>query len=289
MTESEKKWSEWLKKSRVEGLSEDQQQQAYTWLNSVRDKVLDRANIKPDDTLIDIGTGTGLLAFGAYERLKNTGKVIASDAFADCVEECQQTAKELGIENEIEFLQTDATAIKLPDASVDVVVMRSVLMHILDKPKTINEFFRILKPNGRISIYESIMSKYTKFCDLINPENFLDFEKLKEIEDKIMSDKNNPVTNFNEESLRKDFEAAGFKNIDIEIIEKSFDDYITKEKIEPWFNFSFSPGQYSAKENFLKYLSEEELNDFMERLKVELDGKTITLKMPLVFIYAEKQ
>jgi len=148
-----KNWTQWLKSSRFSYMSEEQKEQTLRWLFGVRDKVLDRADIKPGSVVIDIGTGTGLLAFGAYERLQNTGKVIASDKFSDCVEECAKIAQECGIIDNFETLVSSADNILLPDNSVDVVVMRSVLVHILDKFAPMKEFYRILKPGGRVSFF----------------------------------------------------------------------------------------------------------------------------------------
>ena len=163
MSETVKTWSEWLNNTRFSGASYSEKEQMMSGLNKIKNTILERARLNPNDVLLDIGTGLGLLSFGAYEILKGTGKVIASDAFIDCIEECRKIARELGIENEIEFLQTDATDIKLPDSSVDAVVVRSVLVHILDKPKAINEFFRVLRPGGRISAYEANEQSYKVF------------------------------------------------------------------------------------------------------------------------------
>lgn len=288
MSEVVKTWTEWLKNSRFSYMSEEQKQQTMQFLYQVRDKVLDRAKLKPHDILIDIGTGSGLLAFGAYERLKGTGKAIASDAFMDCVEECYKIARECGIENEMGFLQADASNTELPDVSVDVVVMRSVLVHIVDKPKAIKEFFRILNSGGRISIFEPVISKNTKYFELMVPEKYSNYEALKQSEIKMTSDKNDPLMNFDEDSLKKNFEEAGFKNIDIEIAVQSSTYQVSKEMIEPWFNTPPSPGNPTVKEKYLRDFSEEEVNQFIETLKLDLDGKTITINSPTVYISAEK-
>jgi len=289
MSESVKTWSEWLNNTRFSYSSEEENQQTILELLEIRDKILDRTNLKSGDVLLDIGTGTGLLAFGAYERLKGSGKVIASDAFIDCLDECCKIAHYYGIENEITFLQADATDIKIPDASVDIVVTRSVLVHIIDKPKVINEFFRILKSGGRISCYEPLMGKNTKFYEFINPDNFPNYEKLKEIEDKITSDKNDPIMNFNEDSLKKNLEKAGFKNIDIIQDEAFSKTEFSKEAIEALLDATLSVGQPTTREKYFQYISENELNEFIEALKSELGEKIVTFDIPKVYIYAEKQ
>ncbi|HSA07545.1 MAG TPA: methyltransferase domain-containing protein [Candidatus Gastranaerophilales bacterium] len=288
MSEIVKTWTDWLENSRFSYMSEVQKQQTLRWLFNVRDHILDRAKLKSNDTLIDIGTGTGLLGFGAYEQLKETGKVIMSDAFADCLEQCGKIAEKCGIQDKIEFLQSDAADIKLPDNSVDVVVMRSVLAHILNKSKPVQEFYRILKKNGRISIFEPIIRKNTKYYELIEPENFPNYEKIKEIEQKMSSDENDPLVNFDENTLGNDFLNAGFKNVNIIVSTESSTYEVDPAMIDPWFNTPPSPGRPNLKQRFIEFMSEKEVNEFIENLRFYLGGKTITLNSPVAYVYAEK-
>lgn len=289
MSDTVKNWTQWLKQSRFSYMSEEQVEQTFRWLFNVRDKVLDRANIKQGDILIDIGTGTGLLAFGAYEKLKGNGFVIASDKFQDCVDDCKNFALSNGIEGDFGVLVSGADKIELPDNSVDVIVMRSVLVHILDKPACFKEFFRILKPGGRISIFEPIISSNTRYYQLINPDNIRNYKKFKEAESEFMCSKNDPLTNFDDKSLIENFNSAGFSNVDLDLGTESSTYPVNTEMVDPWFNTPPSPGASSMKEKFLKYFSEQEVNDFIEDVKNDLNGKTITVKSFSAYISAVKQ
>lgn len=294
-----KTWTQWLRDSRFSYLTEEQKQQTLAWLEKVRDKVLDKANLKYDDIIMDVGTGSGLLAFGAFERMKSMpennspqgmkGKVIASDAFIDCVEECFKIAKTCGIEQEMGFLQADASDTKLDVETFDVLVMRSVLVHIVDKQKAINEFFRILKPGGRISVFEPVISNNTKYFELMNPAMYSNFEELKKSEEKMTSDSNDPLMNFDENSLKKCFKNAGFSNIDVEIEVQSSSYQVSKEMIDPWLNTPPSPGSLTVKQKFLRDFSEKEVEDFINILKLDLDGKTIEINSPTLYINAIKK
>ena len=100
-----KNWTQWLMETRFSFLTPELKQQTMNWLAVVRDNVLLRANIKPNQTIIDIGTGTGLLAFKALEQLNGTGKIIFSDKFKDCLDSCENFLKEQGITQGYEMLQ----------------------------------------------------------------------------------------------------------------------------------------------------------------------------------------
>ncbi len=73
--------------TRFEGRSQEEIDEALASLAGIRDRVLDRARLAPDDIVLDVGTGTGLLAFGALDRLGADGCVVALDISVDCLEE----------------------------------------------------------------------------------------------------------------------------------------------------------------------------------------------------------
>ncbi|MEI7474554.1 MAG: methyltransferase domain-containing protein [bacterium] len=285
MSQTVKTWTEWLKKSRFSYMTEEQKEQTLRWLLIVKDKVLANAKIKPTDIVIDIGTGTGLLAFGAMETVKDTGKIIAMDVSEDCVEECLKIAKECDIN--LETLVSDIYNIKLNDNFVDVAVMRSVLVHVPDKQKSFAEIYRILKPQGHLSFFEPVVSSNTKYYELIS-HNIKNYDKFKEVELQIMNDQESPLTNFTAETLLAHMEEAGFKNINLETAEEKSIYTVKAEMVEPWFNTPTSPGNPSLKDKLSKYFNDNEVNEFIENIKQDLDGKEITVKMVSVYGYAEK-
>ncbi len=73
------------------------QQDLIEFLYPIRDTVLDKAQLRPDDTLLDVGAGDGLIAFGALERLGPLGHVIFSDISQDMLDHCRVTATAEGL------------------------------------------------------------------------------------------------------------------------------------------------------------------------------------------------
>ena len=84
-------WTRWLLTRRDGGDAELRAQHA-TALEVFRDEVLDRALLGTADTVLDVGCGTGLIAFGALERLGPDGRVIFSDISDAGLEECRRRA-----------------------------------------------------------------------------------------------------------------------------------------------------------------------------------------------------
>jgi ubiquinone/menaquinone biosynthesis C-methylase UbiE len=100
----------------------------------IRDQVLDRAAVRSDDTLLDVGTGDGLVAFGALDRLGPDGRVVFSDISSDLLEHCRAAAAAAGQLDRCSFVAASADRLAgIADASVDVVTARSALIYVADK------------------------------------------------------------------------------------------------------------------------------------------------------------
>jgi arsenite methyltransferase len=149
-------WHRWLLDLRHGG-DPEYEAEVRKALVPVRDEVLDRAELRPDDTLLDVGTGDGLIAFGALDRLGPAGRVIFSDISADLLDHCRAAAAAAGQLDRCDFVRAPADRLTgIADASVDVVTTRSVLIYVADKAAAFAEFRRVLRPGGRISSHEPI-------------------------------------------------------------------------------------------------------------------------------------
>ena len=139
------RWAEWLRVRRTGG-SEDERRATLERLAPVRDRVLDDAHIRPGDVLLDVGCGDGLIGLGAFDR---GARVIFSDISAELLADCRAIAGD-----EAEYRVADVT--DLGDVEADVVTTRSVLIYVPDKAQAFRELFRVLRPGGRLSIFEPI-------------------------------------------------------------------------------------------------------------------------------------
>jgi ubiquinone/menaquinone biosynthesis C-methylase UbiE len=147
------RWAQWLL-TRRDGDSSVLRAHHASSLTAFRDGVLQRANLKPHDVVLDVGCGTGLVGFGALDRLGPSGRVIFSDVSLELLEECRRAA---GGDERCSFVQASADDLAgIADASVDVVTTRSVLIYCERKATAFAEFHRVLRPGGRLSIFEPI-------------------------------------------------------------------------------------------------------------------------------------
>ena len=122
------------------------------------DRVLDGAQLGQGMTLADIGTGEGLIAFRAIDRIGASLRVIATDISPAMLHHVENMALQRGVSGQCTFVQCAAENLKgIDDASVDVVTLRAVLAYVADKGAALHEIKRILKPGGRLSFAEPIL------------------------------------------------------------------------------------------------------------------------------------
>jgi ubiquinone/menaquinone biosynthesis C-methylase UbiE len=138
-------WAEWLRIQR-DGGSPEQRRAALELLGPIRDQILDAAELRAGEVLLNVGCGNGLVGLGALDR---GARVVFSDISQACLDDCRAIAGEAA-----DYRLASAT--DFGAAGADVVTNRSVLIYVTDKPKAFAEFFRVLQPGGRLSIFEPI-------------------------------------------------------------------------------------------------------------------------------------
>jgi len=126
--------------------------------------MLSMVNWKGDESVLDVGTGRGLLAIGAAKRLRS-GKAVGIDIWStkdlsgNAMEKTLHNADLEGVGEKVDIKSGDATAMKFPDESFDVVLSNLCLHNIPSREgrdKACREILRVLKPGGKAVISDFI-------------------------------------------------------------------------------------------------------------------------------------
>ncbi|MBR2069222.1 MAG: class I SAM-dependent methyltransferase [Candidatus Gastranaerophilales bacterium] len=288
MEEICKNWSTWLKKTRFSYMNETQVAQTLNWLFSIRDTVIDMAEIKSGQKVADFGCGSGLLAFGILEKFKNDVEIIFSDKFIDCLDECKKILETSNTPSNVKFLQSDVTDIKLENDYLDRALTRSVLVHVKDKLPAFQEFYRVLKSGGYYCAFEPIISENTRYYELLDSSLISDYEDFKNAETELMTNPVDPLVNFSAYSLDKDLETAGFSNVLVNVNVAQSKYIALPDAIKSWFTAPPGPGQKTMKERFLVYFEEKKVDNFIREVINALSDKEIEVNTKTALIKAVK-
>jgi ubiquinone/menaquinone biosynthesis C-methylase UbiE len=108
--------------------------------------------LPPDPTILDVGTGHGVLAFAALERWPGA-TVIATDASSGMLREARVAAARAGFgaDPRLRWVHAPADALGVPDRSVDLVVSSFVYQLVPDRTAAFAEALRILRPGGALA------------------------------------------------------------------------------------------------------------------------------------------
>jgi arsenite methyltransferase len=215
-------WAEWLLHRRFGG-NERELRKIMEYLSKVRGRVLEHARIAEGESVLDVGCGDGLIAFGALDCVGEQGRVIFSDISQDLLDHCQALAQEMGVLERCRFLRGAAEELGVVESqSVDVVTTRSVLIYVKEKQRAFEHFYRVLKPHGRLSIFEPI----NRFGYPEPPNRFFGYEitpvmglvyKVLAVYGRAHSGQGYPMIDFDERDLFKFAEQAGFAEVHLEL------------------------------------------------------------------------
>lgn len=282
-------WAQWLADWRAGG---EGQPGALEYLYLVRDGILQRAALTDNDVLLDIGGGDGLVGFGAFEQVP-TCHVVFGDISPTMFDRVRKLAEELGVLERSRFFPASADNLAtLTNGFVDVVAGRSVLIYVADKQTAFNEFYRVLKPGGRLSLFEPV----NRFAHPEPVHLFRGYDvtpvveiatKLKAFYDDQQPLDTDPMLTFADRDLLVFAEQAGFEELHLEL----HMNITAPPPTETWATFLHIPENPkipSLAAAMQELLSPAEGEQFMAHLQPLVENRQGIKRLALAYLWGMK-
>ena len=241
------------------------------WQNQLRpaqDLLLNMAQLKKGDRVLDIASGTGLVSFRAAQQVGHDGSVLGTDISEKMVEIANAIAKEKNMKG-IEFRRMDGEELDLDDDHFDVAICALGLMYMPEPIKALKEMFRLLKPGGR-----AVAAVWGR-------RNHCGWAEIFEIVDKRVASEVCPMFFHlgNPDQLRLSFQAAGFSKIKSEQISTLL--YYTSE--EEAIGAAFAGGPVALAYNkFTENVKKEAHAEYLASIEQYKEGEAY--KVPGEFV-----
>lgn len=283
-------WSQWLLERRFGGNQQTLQDALENYLYPIRNRILDHAGLNAGETLLDVGCGDGLVAFGALQQVPEL-QVIFCDVSADLLEVCRTIAAEMGVQERCSFVKAPAEDLQgVGDSSVDVVTTRAVLIYTTQKQAALQEFFRVLKPGGRISLFEPV----NRFGYPEQPNRFAgyDVHPVMDLAQRVREVIYRPEVNFSmidfdERDLLLHAEQAGFTELHLEYRA----DIQRQPGTSDWETFirtAPNPRSPTFGEAIKQALTADEAKRFIAHLRPEVDANRSLRRMAEMHLWGVK-
>lgn len=149
----------------------------------LRNLLLEPANWRGDETVLDVGTGSGILLFACAKQLR-TGHAIGIDIYdphagGGSAEIFVHNAQAEGVADRVELRNEDARQMSFPDATFDVIVSSLAMHHmggVEDRRRATAEMMRVLKPHGKVFICD-LMAVLGECEDLLQRGGLINIQR----------------------------------------------------------------------------------------------------------------
>lgn len=183
----------------------------------IAQRLIEVANLQSACKILDIATGTGIVALAAAEKVGAQSKIIGIDISAGMLSNAKQKLAASGLQN-VEFIEADAELIDFEQNSFDVILCSLAICYLTDIPAALHKWHGFLKPGGKL-----VLNAWTENA-------FTTSVLFREVADRYGITVTNPNAPLGTpQKCQQLLSAAGFQNKNIIIQQEQFGWYFTPD------------------------------------------------------------
>jgi putative ATPase len=255
-------------------------------LGWVRDRLFSLAQPQRHHLILDLNAGSGLLTWEALRRVPEGG-VYACVRTVNDAEALQQAfvlpelSRPIVLQSSLANLPNALAG--YPNIQFDHILGRNALLQESDRLSILNSLIKLLRPDGLLTLAETIPRHTQRLYRLLNPEQISKklLNRLIKAEESIYANPSDPMVNWDVDELRSLFHTANL-TVDIQVEQTQTDIHITSHLLERWFQ----PGELrpSYADHLSHSLSESEVKTVREWFVGHLLNQRVPWEGAIAFI-----
>jgi SAM-dependent methyltransferase len=118
----------------------------------IADRLVELARVRPGQRVLDVGTGSGVVALALAKRISPGGKVVGIDLSGGMLNGARANATAAGMNQVMDFRRMDAETLQFDDAGFHAVLSLFAVLHLPDPERALREMFRVVMPGQRVVV-----------------------------------------------------------------------------------------------------------------------------------------
>ena len=261
-------------------------------LAALRDRVMATARIERHSLVLDLNAGTGLLTWEAVRRAPVGGVwALAADertaeALRQQITHLEAFSRPVVLSGALEDLPQLVTARGGGEIQFDVMIGRNALTRHPHKAAAAQAIVTLLSKGGRLALAETIPRHAQRLYHLVDlsPLEEALRQRLKDAEEAIYSDPDDPMVNWDAADLQSALYAAGLADVDIQVETVTLQQHIGAEQLARWFVASPDRQRPSYAQHLHRLIPAEELAQVQTLFERQLRDRTVAWASQVVYL-----
>ncbi len=261
------------------------------FLGRLRDRLFAEISLQRHSVALDINADHGLLTWELIRQVPEGGvwaRVDSENTFVrDMIRELPELDRPVLLVGELANLKELIEQQGKTDLRFDLIVGRNAIGRLDNKQMILHKLAPLLKDGGTLALAEAVPRTGQRLSDLVPASSFSEdvLCRLREAENRIYTDTDNPRVNWDHTTLRSLFEESGYRDVHVIRDEYSLNRTIRARDLDSWFAFD-APS--ALVEGLRATMQDDEIRKLADLFRRQIEGNEVQWKKTVVFLFARK-